>query len=182
MILAGCASQQLDEVTIRTDDLVRNRNADLADGVRSAPDLETDRYPEGRPFPDGPETDLSPATRDPKAEDLPFEARDQAQNEAEAIIERIRQLAQAPADAEPLTLDAAIEFAGTHAVEYTGAEQTYLLAALSVVTAQRLFEPRFFNDTSFTAGQGLDPRYDAAMRAVNDFGVRQRLPYGGEVT
>ena len=182
VILAGCASQQLDEVTIRTDDLVRTRNADLADGVRSAPELETDQYPEGRPFPDGPETDLSPATRDPKAEDLPFEARDQAQNEAEAIIERIRQLAQAPADAEPLTLDAAIEFAGTHAVEYTGAEQTYLLAALSVVTAQRLFEPRFFNDTSFTAGQGLDPRYDAAMRAINDFGVRQRLPYGGEVT
>ncbi len=182
VLLAGCASQQLDEVTIRTDDLVRNRNAGLADGVRSAPDLETDIYPKGRPFPDGPETDLSPETRDPRAEDLPFTPKTQAQNEAEAIIERIRQLAQAPADAEPLTLDAAIEFAGTHAVEYTGAEQTYLLAALSVVTAQRLFEPRFFNDTSFTAGQGLDPRYDAAMRAVNDFGVRKRLPYGGEVT
>jgi outer membrane protein TolC len=182
VLLAGCASQQFDEVTIRTDDLVRNRNATLADGVRSAPQLETDRYPEGRPFPDGPETELTPDTRDPKAENLPFEARDQARNEAEAIIDRIRQLAQAPADAEPLTLDAAIEFAATHAVEYTGAEQTYLLAALSVVTAQRLFEPRFFNDTSFTAGEGLDPRYDAAMRAVNDFGVRQRLPYGGEVT
>ena len=182
VLLAGCASQQLEEVTIRTDDLVRNRNEQLADGVRSAPDLETDRYPEGRPFPDGPETELSPGTRDPKAEELPFKAKNQAQNEADAIIERIRQLAQAPTDAEPLTLDAAIEFAGTHAIEYTGAEQTYLLAALSVVTAQRLFEPRFFNDTSFTAGQGLDPRYDAAMRAVNDFGVRQRLPYGGEVT
>lgn len=182
VLLAGCASQQLDEVTIRTDDLVRDRNRSLADGVRPAPDLRTDEYPEGRPFPDGPETDPTPGTRDPRAEELPFTPRTQAQNEADAIIDRIRRLANAPDDAEPLTLDQSIAFAGTNAVEYTGAEQTYLLAALSVITAERLFEPRFFNDTSFTAGQGLDPRYDAAMRAVNDFGVRQRLPYGGEVT
>ena len=75
VLLTGCASQQLNEVTIRTDDLVRNRNRTLADGIRPAPDLETDHYPEGRPFPDGPETDPTPDTRDPRAEELPFTPR-----------------------------------------------------------------------------------------------------------
>ena len=179
LILLGCGSQQLKETSLRTDDLLRERNSALADGGRTAPELELDLYPGGDPFPEAVET---PETTDPEAAELPFKARSETDSEAEAVIARIQQLAAAPADARPLTLDEALDFARVNAVEYTGAEQTYLLAALSVITAEYLFQPSFFNETTFEIGKGIDPRYDAAFRAVNDFGVRQRLPYGGEVT
>ncbi len=178
-LLAGCGSRQLAETTLRTDDLVLRRNEVLADGGRSAPSLEPDGYPDGDAFPTAVET---PDTTDPPPTDLPFAPRSEADSEADAIIERIQRLAIAPGGARPLSLDDALDHARINAVEYTGAEQTYLLAALSVVTAEYLFTPSFFNDTTFEIGKGIDPRLDAAFRAVNDFGVRQRLPYGGEIT
>ena len=178
-ILCGCGGHQLQETTLRTDQLLRQGSAPLAESDRVVPDLETDTYPEGNPFPEAEET---PDTTDPVAKDLPFQPRTEAESEAEAIIERMRKLAEAPADAEPLSLDDAIAFARVNSVEFTGAEQTYLLSALSVITSEYLFAPSFFNETRFEIGKGIDPRYDAAYRAVNDFGVRQRLPYGGEIT
>ena len=178
-ILHGCGGQQLKETTLRTDQLLRQGAAPLAESDRAIPELETDAYPEGNPFPVVEET---PPTTDPIAKDLPFRARTQAESEAEAVIDRMRELAKAPADAEPLSLDDAIAFARVHSIEFTGAEQTYLLSALSVITSEYLFTPRFFNDSSFEIGKGIDPNFDAAYRAVNDFGVRQRLPYGGEIT
>ena len=178
-ILHGCGGQQLKETTLRTDQLLRQGAAPLAESDRAIPELETDAYPEGNPFPVVEET---PPTTDPIAKDLPFRARTQAESEAEAVIDRMRELAKAPADAEPLSLDDAIAFARVHSIEFTGAEQTYLLSALSVITSEYLFTPRFFNDSSFEIGKGIDPNFDAAYRAVNDFGVSQRLPYGGEIT
>jgi outer membrane protein TolC len=178
--LAGCG-EQIRQVDIRTDDLVKERNAVLASGTRPAPALAADSYPEGRPFPkDTPELN-EPSTVDPAAGKLEFTGRTEAESEADAIIERIRRLADTPADAEPLTLDYAIAFAQQNATEYTGAEETYLLSALSLIVQEHLFEPRFFNETTIDAGEGIG-RYDAALRVANDFGVRQRLPYGGEVT
>ena len=178
-VLAGCGGYQVRETTLRTDDLLRESAAPLAESDRAVPELEPDSYPEGEPFPDATE---NPSTVDPPADELPFQPRTEAESEAQAIIERMRRLASAPADAEPLSLDAAIAFAQRESVEFTGAEQTYLLAALSVISSEYLFAPSFFNDTKFEIGKGIDPRYDAAYRAVNDFGVTQRLPYGGEIT
>jgi len=178
--LLGCG-EQIRQVDLRTDDLVKERNAVLASGTRPAPTLSTDSYPEGHPFPkDTPELN-EPSTVDPAADELAFTGRTEAESEAEAIIARIRRLADTPADAEPLTLDYAIAFAQENATEYTGAEETYLLSALSLIVQEHLFEPRFFNETTIDAGEGIG-RYDAALRVANDFGVRQRLPYGGEVT
>jgi outer membrane protein TolC len=178
--LVGCG-EQMRQVDIRTDDLVKERNAVLASGIRPAPALSTDSYPEGDPFPkDTPELN-EPSTVDPAADDLAFTGRTEAESEADAIIARIRRLADTPADAEPLTLDYAIAFAQQNATEYTGAEETYLLSALSLIVQEHLFEPRFYNETKIDAGEGIG-RYDAALRVANDFGVRQRLPYGGEVT
>ncbi len=178
--LAGCG-EQIRQVDIRTDDLVKERNAVLASGTRPAPALAAGSYPEGRPFPkDTPELN-EPSTVDPAAGELDFTGRTEAESEADAIIERIRRLADTPVDAEPLTLDYAIAFAQQNATEYTGAEETYLLSALSLIVQEHLFEPRFFNETTIDAGEGIG-RYDAALRVANDFGVRQRLPYGGEVT
>lgn len=179
--LVGCG-EQIRQVDIRTDDLVKERNAVLASGTRPAPTLSTDSYPEGRPFPkDTPELN-EPSTVDPDADELTFTGRTETESEADAIIARIQRLADTPADAEALTLDYAIAFAQQSATEYTGAEETYLLSALSLIIQEHLFEPRFFNETTVDAGNGISSRYDSALRVANDFGVRQRLPYGGEVT
>ena len=178
--LVGCG-ERTRQVDIRTDDLVKERNAVLAAGIRTAPELSPDSYPEGEPFPkDTPELN-EPSTVDPAADELAFTGRSEAESEADAIIKRIQRLADTPANAEPLTLDYTIAFAQKNATEYTGAEETYLLSALSLIVQEHLFEPRFFNETTIDAGEGIG-RYDAALRVANDFGVRQRLPYGGEVT
>ena len=178
--LVGCG-EWTRQVDIRTDDLVKERNAVLAAGIRTAPELSPDSYPEGEPFPkDTPELN-EPSTVDPAADELAFTGRSEAESEADAIIKRIQRLADTPANAEPLTLDYTIAFAQKNATEYTGAEETYLLSALSLIVQEHLFEPRFFNETTIDAGEGIG-RYDAALRVANDFGVRQRLPYGGEVT
>ena len=56
------------------------------------------------------------------------------------------------------------------------------LAALNVTLQRHLFEPRPFARTGlhYTGGQE-DVDYAAALTAANSVGVRQKLPYGGEV-
>ena len=181
LVLSGCA-EQIRQVDIRTDDLVESRNAVLASRDTPPPVLETEDYPEGDPFPADTEAVSDPSTRDPSAEQLKFTGRNEAENEADAIIARIRRLGETPEDAEPLTIEGAIAFAQVNATEYTGAEETYLLTALSLIVQEHFFEPGFFNETRIDAGKGISSRYETALRVANDFGVRQRLPYGGEVT
>ena len=181
MLAVGCR-MPVDEVTVRTDDLIRDRQATLAGGVGDRVDLQPDDYVVGNPLPREPEDLQTPPTVDPPAEDLEFQSVQEPDVEAEAVLDRIRAAAEQDAAAEPLSLDAALRWAALNSIEYTGAEESYLLAALGVVTAEHLFSPQFFNDTSVEGGQGLDPRYESAFRAINDFGVRQNLPFGGEVT
>ena len=172
----------IDEVTVRTDDLIKDRQTTLAGGSGDRVDLQPDSYVVGDPLPRETENLRNPPTIDPPAEDLDFQAVQEPDAEAEAVLDRIRAAEERDAEADPLPLDGALRWASTNSIEYTGAEESYLLAALGVVTAEHLFAPQFFNDTSVEAGQGLDPRYESAFRAINDFGVRQNLPFGGEVT
>ncbi|MCP4833803.1 MAG: TolC family protein [Phycisphaera sp.] len=180
-LMVGCR-QSVSEVTVRTDDLIEDRQRVLAGGDGPQVDLQTDDYVVGNPLPSESPDLQNPPTFDPAAQDLEFRAVQEPDLEAEAVLERIRASEEMDSIAERLSLDAAIKWACRNAIEYTGAEESYLLAALGVVTAEHLFAPQFFNDTSVEAGQGLDPRYDSAFRAINDFGVRQNLPFGGEVT
>jgi len=180
-VMAGCQAP-VDEVTVRTDDLIADRQATLAGTPAGGVDLQPDEYVVGNPLPTETADLQDPPTFDPPAEDLDFQVVDEPDAEAEAVLERIRSAEEEDQDAEPLTLEGSIRWASMNSIEYTGAEESYLLAALSVVTAEHLFAPRFFNDTSVEVGKGIDPRYDSAYRAINDFGVRQNLPFGGEVT
>jgi outer membrane protein TolC len=57
------------------------------------------------------------------------------------------------------------------------------LSALDVTLQRHLFEPRPFATQSFTySGNQKDLGYQSALSAVSAVGVRQQLPYGGEVT
>ena len=178
--LGGCNS--LDRVDSRTNRAIVSENDLLADGGQTAPQLEPDGYRRGRPFPKVTEEINAPSTVDPPAEDMRFKARTIIDNEADAVIERIRALAKAPADAEPLSLGGALAFAQANSVEYSGAEEQYLLVALSLIVQEHLFEPRMYNTTTFDVDYVGKSRYETSTRVANDFGVRQRLPYGGEVT
>ena len=87
---------------------------------------------------------------------------------ADAIIARIRRLGETPEDAEPMTIEDAISFARVHATEYTGAEETYLLTALSLIVQEHFFEPGFFNETTIDAGDGISSRYETALRVQEE--------------
>ena len=176
----GCSD--LKRVDVRANDMLKSQNARLADGARNAPQVDSGELTTGNAFPkDTPETN-QPTSVDPKAENLPFAARSQVDNQSQAIIDRIQAMAETPANARRLTLEDALGFAQVNSTEYSGAEETYLLTALSLIIREHEFEPRFFNETSATAGFFGGDRYENALKITNDFGVRQKLPYGGEIT
>jgi outer membrane protein TolC len=176
----GC--QVARRVDIRSHDLIHQANLNLADGAYSAPEIDPDALQPGAQFVEDSPHLTAPETDDPPAEEIEFQARDAVQSEAEAIIARMEALAETPPDSTPFGLRDAIRFAQANATEYSGAEETYLLTALSLVIRERAFEPRLFNTTALESGYYGGARYDTALKVTNDFGVRQQLPHGGEVT
>ena len=80
--------------------------------------------------------------------------------------------AKAPVDAEPLSLGGALAFAQANSAEYSGAEEQYLLVALSLIVQEHLFEPRMYNTTTFDVDYVGKSRYETSTRVANDFGVR----------
>jgi hypothetical protein len=84
----------------------------------------------------------------------------------------------------PMQLDlfGSIRYAVEHGRDYKSRMEDLYLAALDVTLQRHLFEPRPFARTGlhYTGGQeNVD--YAAALTATNAVGVRQQLPYGGEI-
>lgn len=81
-----------------------------------------------------------------------------------------------------LDLFGSLRYGVVHARDYTTRMEDLYLAALDVTLQRHLFEPRPFARTGlrYTGGQE-NANYNAAIAAVNTLGVRQQLPYGGEV-
>ncbi|MHC4430145.1 MAG: hypothetical protein ACYS0D_16335, partial [Planctomycetota bacterium] len=58
----------------------------------------------------------------------------------------------------------------------------YILAVLDLIAERHLWGPRLFNDFSAEiVAAGDDGFYDTSLVLLNELGVTQRLPYGGEV-
>ena len=76
----------------------------------------------------------------------------------------------------------AIEYAVQHARPYQDKMEDIYLATLDVTLQRHLFEPRPFMTTgySYTGGQ-KDANYRSALTATNAIGLKQQLPYGGEL-
>lgn len=81
-----------------------------------------------------------------------------------------------------LDLFRSIEYAVQHSREYQSAMEDLYLRTLDVTLQRHLFSPRPFvtQQFNFTGGQ-RDVAYRSAMEAVTTAGVKQQLPYGGEV-
>jgi len=90
----------------------------------------------------------------------------------------------APGDvAQALDLFGALRFAANHSRAYQDRMEDLYLAALDVTLERYLiFDPRPFagGGLQYTGGQ-RDVNYRSALAATGAAGVRQRLPYGGEV-
>ena len=87
-----------------------------------------------------------------------------------------------------LDLMRSIEYAVTHAREYQSRMEDLYLSTLDVTLQRHLFEPTPFANTTvaFTGNQAgpsavaVTP-YQSALAVVNTAGVKQQLPYGGEI-
>jgi outer membrane protein TolC len=81
-----------------------------------------------------------------------------------------------------LDLFGALRYAVLNSRNYKSRMEDLYLTALDVTLQRHLFSPRPFARTGLrytTGGRNVD--YDAALAATSAIGVRQRLPYGGEV-
>lgn len=81
-----------------------------------------------------------------------------------------------------LDLFGALRYAVQNSRNYQNQMEDLYLSALDVTLERHLFEPRPFARTGLQfAGGQQDSSYRAALTATANAGVRQRLPYGGEI-
>lgn len=185
---AGCESGMA-AIDRATADLIRETSRDLG-GDAMPPRTQSDTYRPGRSLV-YPGTEVQePATINPIAGELEYHrAGEQAeydpQQEAEQVLERLRQAEEATRGEDVLVLDLeeALRVAIESGREYRDAEEDYILAALRLLVERHIWGPRFFNDvTASVDALGDDALYDSSFRIVNELGVTQRLPYGGSVS
>lgn len=125
----------------------------------------------------GPEQLFAPDTTSPQRESLSI---DMARGPA---MERIR-LGPPKSAANVVTLDLfqAVNYAVQHSRDYQSRMEDLYLAALDVTLQRHLFEPRPFANTSLNVNGGQENvDYRSALSITNSAGIRQQLPYGGEV-
>jgi hypothetical protein len=125
----------------------------------------------------GPTMDWPAGTTGPTAGSLGVESAERAARE--------RLLLGPPAPGPgPARLDLfqAIEYAVQNAPEYRSEMEDLYLSALDVTLERHLFSPRpFLSQALEYEGGQADVNYRSAMTAVTRAGIRQELPYGGEV-
>lgn len=145
------------------------------------------------PLPPPPVASLEPVRREPTWERLgpfellPGEVEPESEITFESVSRPIRLKLQLgpPERLEPIrTLDLfqSIEYAVQHSRTYQTRMEDLYLAALNVTLERHLFSPRPFVRTGLTYDGGQqDVDYRSALTASTSAGIRQQLPYGGEI-
>jgi outer membrane protein TolC len=142
----------------------------------AAPPLEPSRFVlEHAPL--GPEEFFSPGTVSPRFDSMSVE---------EARQPGYARLRLGPPTAPParhtFELFGALGYAVQNSRDYQTRMEDLYLAALNVTLQRHLFSPRpFVTQTLRYSGGQLDVNYRSAMTATSTVGVRQQLPYGGEI-
>lgn len=127
-----------------------------------------------------------PATRNPAAEELTFEAasesRDVAARLAQYAVDGGASSGDATAATRVLGLGESLRVSQDSAREFISAQEQYLLASIALLVERHLWGPRFFNDTTAgLAGNGDDGRFEHALDVINTLRATQRLPSGGSL-
>jgi len=124
-----------------------------------------------------------PPTVNPKPEELKYQARERAVLDADKVIREVTMPAGPPENAEHFTLAKSVQCAISKSLEYRVAEETYLLLALDLLIQQHIWSPRIFDKvTPQVQGLSVNGTHSTALQLVNDLGVSQKLPYGGEIS
>lgn len=86
-------------------------------------------------------------------------------------------------DVTSLDLYQSIAYAVQHSRDYQSQMEDLYLSALDVTLERHLFEPRPFATVgaNYTGGQGNNVDYRSALAITSTAGIRQQLPYGGEI-
>lgn len=124
-----------------------------------------------------------PPTVNPKPEDLRYQERSREILDFDKVIREVRRVPESPANAEHFNLAKSVQYAINKSLEYRVAEETYLLLALDLLIQQHIWSPRFFDTiTPQVQGVSLNGTQSTALQLINDLSVRQKLPYGGEIS
>ena len=165
---------------------VLDQSAEDIGGDAETPPVDGWMADTGTAFPPDRPIDNLPPTDNPSADELQFKAQSEIDADAQSVVRRMQMMGEVSDDAQILALENAIEFATLNSLDYINAEQDYLLVALSLMIEAHRWDPSFFNnltiDSELGDYLGLEGRFKNALTVVNDFGVSQRLPYGGEVS
>lgn len=188
LCLAGCSSS-MDEIDRRVADMLQNRSAAIDANKSPTPTLDRnfsnhDHSAAQRRE----ELNPAPATTNPKPESLTYNV----QSEATDVSKKLEGYAVGAygTDTSGAGLENALELnlAGAWrqsqktAREYLNSEEDYILAVIRLLTEQHRWEPRLFNDTTFTANNPWnDGSPTPALSVINTLRAQQRLPYGGQV-
>jgi outer membrane protein TolC len=177
----GCESgmERLDRETNRR----LQQSAELLGGEAVYPEMDGNRYESGSKFPDFPADADKPSTENPPARALSFESVPLGVEDAASITRRFEKMSEEDPNARLLTFDEAVSYALSNSQEYLTAEESYLLVAIRLLIEEHNWKPIPTNETSagFTASGG-GSRFNNALSISNELGVRQRLPFGGEVS
>ncbi|HYE03221.1 MAG TPA: TolC family protein [Phycisphaerales bacterium] len=174
----GCSD--LKTIDRQTDALIRSRS-DWVGGDPAPPSSAARNWPDGRLS--GPErrrlTETEPTTRNPSARELRYDVADEARD----VAGRLQAYQQAErADALELDLPAAWRQSQVTGREFLIAQDDFILSAIRLLVERHLWDPRLFatSTLSFDSAQD-DGNVSSTLALINEVGVTQRLPYGGEV-
>lgn len=179
------ASGGCDSGMKRVDREVNKRLQESAEQLAGGavyPLSDTNRYESGSKFPDYPAGVDKPATVNPPADSLSFVAVPPVKEDAASITRRFERMSEEDPSARLLTFDEAVAYSLANSQEYLSAEETYLIAAIRLLIEEHRWSPLPSNVTSagFTTSGG-GSRFNNALSVVNEIGVNQRLPFGGQV-
>ncbi len=162
----------------RTQRLLRESAERIAGGA-TYPDLD---YPVPQGLNASKLRDKRPGTVNPDADALRFDTASEARD-VKARLESLQDADLEPRNPMRLDLLGCFQQAQLTAREHINAQEDYTLSAIRLLIEQHGFEPQLFNDTSLsysnTQVDGINT--DNVLRIMNELGVRQRLPFGGQV-
>ncbi len=185
VVLAGSAcSSDLAEIDAKTDALIKDRLERIGAGASRSPERGA-VLGEGAPA-GAAALEKNPGTVNPQTGELEFKARpaEGSAFESTEVQARLAGYAMTAANAPTMTLGGAFKQAQITAREFLNAEEEYILAAIRLLIQRHNFDPRFFNTTTIGVSKTdtpSDSRQRVPLAIMNELGVTQRLPDGGEL-
>lgn len=175
---SGCGSG-LSDIDRRVDQVLAERSGALRGGAVSPARQWTEpQLPSHRDL-----ANREPESTNPGAESLSFVAADEGRDFAKRLndLQTENEGLDDP-NRRVLDLPACWREAQVSAREYLSAEEDYILAGIRLLIERHRWSPRLFasSGVEFESSQ-VGPPVTNTLRLLNEAGVRQRLPYGGQV-